>query len=790
MNALDRNLRRAAWAVLCAAGCMAAFPAVASEVFMKDGRILRGKLGDLVGLSDQPSVVDQGSQPKMIVFVDNELCRTFVPKHQIAEIRPDTAGSTDEKFAIRQPATAKTGSRIATVGPLLKVENFDEFGRRTVTMQTIKGQLPIIQAITEITPQWIKVESVQYIWDYRMATSALPPDVLHKILLRQINPKDVEHRKKIARFYLQSERYDKAREALQSILADFPQMTDLKQQLEPTIQQLGQLQSQRILAELKLRRTAGQHEFVQTLLKKFPAEDTPGDVLQAVRELLQEYQGLETTRAKVLKEFANLLAQVKDEDTRKRIAPMAKELNAELSPDTLGRMASFVQNLNDPQISPENKLALAISGWLVGADKSMPRLTTALSTYKIRQMVTSYLSEPVKRKRAGVISALQSEEGNSPKLVAQLLAMMKPPLELPDPVEESKPGYYKLEAPGAASQPGTTYYLQVPPEYDPHRRYPMIVTLHGIRTTAEQQIDWWAGAWGQRGRAGQATRQGYIVMAPEWAMEQQKEYEFCAREHSAVLNCLRDACRRFAVDTDRVFLSGHSMGGDAAWDMGLAHPDLWAGVIPIVAESLKYCTFYWENARYVPFYIVEGELDGSKLTRSARDLDRYFKAKRLNINVTVVEYLGRGHEHFSDELLRLFDWMGRFRRDFYPRDIECYTMRPWDNFFWWTELEGLPAAAMVDPANWSPKTNSRPVQVKATITANNNLNISARASKVTVWVSPQMVDMKQPVGVVVNSRKINGRDPFILPSLEVLLEDVRTRGDRQHPFWAKVETGK
>ena len=51
---------------------------------------------------------------------------------------------------------------------------------------------------------------------------------------------------------------------------------------------------------------------------------------------------------------------------------------------------------------------------------------------------------------------------------------------------------------------------------------------------------------------------------------------------------LRDACKRFSIDIDRVFLSGHSMGGDAAWDIGLAHPDLWAGVIPIVAAADKY----------------------------------------------------------------------------------------------------------------------------------------------------------------------------------------------------------
>ena len=202
------------------------------------------------------------------------------------------------------------------------------------------------------------------------------------------------------------------------------------------------------------------------------------------------------------------------------------------------------------------------------------------------------------------------------------------------------------------------------------------------------------------------------MIAPVWTVEHQKQYGYSAHEHAAVLNSLRDACRRFSIDTDRVFLSGHSMGGDAAWDIGLAHPDLWAGVIPIVAQADRYCALYWENARYVPFYVVAGELDGAKLTKNARDLDRYL---RRGFDATVVEYLGRGHEDFYDEILRIFDWMGRFRRNFFPREFACETMRPWDNYFWWVEVQGLPPRSTVDPADWPPPRGTQPVQVKASI---------------------------------------------------------------------------
>ena len=111
-------------------------------------------------------------------------------------------------------------------------------------------------------------------------------------------------------------------------------------------------------------------------------------------------------------------------------------------------------------------------------------------------------------------------------------------------------------------------------------------------------------------------RRGYITLAVDWQKPQQYEYEYSLREHEAVLTCLRDATRRFNIDSNRVYLSGHGIGGDATWDLGLAHPDLWAGVLPFVAKFSpikKYIQHYWENAGYVPFYFVAGEKDGNKM---------------------------------------------------------------------------------------------------------------------------------------------------------------------------------
>jgi hypothetical protein len=59
---------------------------------------------------------------------------------------------------------------------------------------------------------------------------------------------------------------------------------------------------------------------------------------------------------------------------------------------------------------------------------------------------------------------------------------------------------------------------------------------------------------------------------------------------------------------------------------------------------------------------------------------------------------------------------------------------------------------------------------------------------VTVWLSPELVDLNQQLVVEVNNRTITPRDRKVPPDLNVLLEDARTRADRQRPFWAKLST--
>lgn len=550
---------------------------------------------------------------------------------------------------------------------------------------------------------------------------------------------------------------------------------------------------------------------------------------------------------------------------------------------TLDRMEPFLQFAEDAAMSAEEKLALAINGWLLGDDFTKTNFTVAVSLWKTRQIVVDYLNSTTIADRARLLEQLKALEGASVENVSKLLANMTPPLDTP--VQEV-PGFFELKVPVMQGEPDLTYYVQLPPEYDPHHHYPTIVTLngtgsvaaHGFRavprtpppvdakpeaaappagapgfdgqkkndpaqaplrnpTSAQTgpapfdplaappapaapaappagapapadskkadplgkstptqedllrmrptQIDWWAGAPDPAtgARSGQSMRHGYIVIAPVWTKLGQREYGSSAREHAVVLAALRDACRRFSVDTDRVFLQGHDIGGDAVWDLALAHPDLWAGVIPVVGGATRYSAKYWGNAKLLSMYHLGGELDADVAIANGREYDRFMVG---GFDCTINEYRGRGHEHFMEDHLDLFDWMGRRKRNFHPKEVECVTMRPWDNFFWWLEVRDLPPQTTVEPFEWATRGKiAGAMPVKGELKQNNSLYIRSGAGETTVWLSPQVVDFSKRMEINVNGRMVVSRK-FIEPDMATLLEDARTRGDRQHPFWAKI----
>lgn len=779
--------RWALFAICLAAVSLSGGRLCASKIVMKDGRIYEGRIAKVGSIGEQPATVPDANAPQVqsIEVIDDNLRRTFVPRLQVREAPFEGEGSPQEVFNIPQQAS-HTGGEVRALGPILRITPFDEFGRRTITMESNQGKVDIVQVITRITPTWTKVEAQRltqgrnFVLDMRIATSSIPPDTLKKIVGKVINPKKIEDRLKLVKLFLQSERYIDAAEELKQIIQDFPES---RQRFESAQRDLDQTRARRMLTEIEVRGKAGQHHLSMEMLQSFPTKDVAGETLQAVKQAQDDYRAELDRGNEILQQIEQLVAKL-NTDERTKVEAVCDEIKHELNIHTLGRMAAFRQFWGDAELTDQEKLSLAISGWLVGTDDALRKLPVAVSLYDTRNLVRRYLAETA---RGQILADLMGQEAATPELIAKLLRYMLPPVETKLP-EEGPPLFFELSVNVFPGQPPVTYYVQLPPEYDGHRPYPAVVTLHGAGTTPQQQIDWWAGSVSEHGRLGQATRQGFIVIAPAWASPGQVEYGYSSAEHAAVLNSLRDACRRFSIDTDRVFISGHSMGGDAAWDLGVSHPDLWAGVAPVAPRCDKYINLLWENMRRVPFYLVAGELDGDKAKTNVKVLDRYLTNTRDgSFNATVVEFQGRGHEHFSDEILRIFDWMSHLERDFFPKEFNVKSLRPWDNYFWWVELDDFPPKAMLDPEEWTVKKGRNPALTKAQANATNGLTVTAGAKKATIWLSPELVNFKHKISITVNGVRARLPGQGIEPSLAVMLEDARTRADRKHPFWAKVE---
>jgi pimeloyl-ACP methyl ester carboxylesterase len=336
-----------------------------------------------------------------------------------------------------------------------------------------------------------------------------------------------------------------------------------------------------------------------------------------------------------------------------------------------------------------------------------------------------------------------------------------------------------LEVPSLDDRPPGHYAALLPREYHPGRAYPLIVALRPQGKTVEDALAFWGGS---PEKPGQGQRYGYIVIAPEYADAGQREYDSSTEAHRRVLEALYDARKRFHVDSDRVFLVGHGMGGDAVFDIAFSHPDLFAGAIPIGGVAEKFCKFYTPNVKHLPLYVVNGELDRNSATQTYRDL--LLRLMNQNTDVIYAEYVGRGQEHFYFESPKFFEWMARQKRQRFVKEIEAKALRPTDNRFWWWEFSGFPANNAL--AVWSDeKGRVSPLNVVGKVTPGNTIVLQCGAKHHSLYLSPEVIDFEKRVVVRWGSgQKWND---FLKPNIGDMLEDFRLRADRQRLTWFRLD---
>lgn len=778
------------------ASALATTFAAQTRVVMKDGRLFTGQIYPTKSVVEnaEPRKERDSSpvQSEKIVVVDDQLRRIFIPRNNIGNMIVDDSNAALEVFKFHQQVQSSAQKKIVSLGSYRIASDFDQFGRRVI----IAGGVPIVQGITEIAPTYVRVQGLNEPLDMRLSPHSIPRATITALIRSQINEQSLDDRLRIYQFYVQASLYEQAAEELQEIVNDFQNDEEGAERLELALRLIRQMAAERLIEELELRRAAGQHRRVKELLEAFEADRVSPEKIQAIRRMRRAYEQEDQKRQYIVERITALVEKIEDAELKKTSTSILNEIAKELNSNTLARFAAFEQAEVDTSITDEQRLAIALSGWLVGNIGTDQRLEVAASLYRVRQLVRKYLLESRLPQRNALWEQIRAEEAATPRQISLLVATMKPPKSPPRSSRDT-PYLYELSTPSFQDGKFFSYTVQLPPEYDPNRKYPTIVALHGERNSPTQMINWWCGPWVEktnaqgtkvRERYGQATRFGYVVIAPKWA-EPSQTYDFSATSCAAVLYTLRDAARTFSIDTDRVFLSGFMSGGNLAWDVALAHPDLWSGVIPICGEASRFTSLLCRNGEFVPLYGIGGELDGGKLAASQRTLDWGMDLSKP-FDMTYVQFKGRGAEAFAEETTRVFEWMATRTRSFYSRDERVvYSIRPWDNFFWSVELFEFAPRTMIDPVFVTGlDANYHPAKTEFFRVLSNSLKIRSHAERAVIFLSPELVDFERKMEVVFNGKKLTPQNGRVPASSRVILEDARTRCDRQHPFWASLNS--
>lgn len=763
---------------------------------LKNGMIIGpGKRSQIPQVDDNAfsSIQTETLTAKPILVIDDDLRRTYMNQNLLQGPMNDRGAPLQRiETGNAIPSLRASGShpRIAGVQGALAVTPFDAFGRRVYTLQTPKGPKEVLQGITELSAAFVRVESLNaeeiFLWDMRLALSAIPPDRLREILINNASPTDPQSWLNIVALYSDAKRFLEARQFLLEAIQRFPELENQRVQ----VKQFDQLHAEQMFDEVRIRGQAGQLKLAEALLRGFSVDRLSIETKIKIERRLSEIVADQSTVSSTIEFIRADAAKIQNAEAKPQLVPIVDEITKGLTPTTLNRLSDYIRLRDDSALSDEQRIAIAIGGWLMGSGESENNLPVMLSAWQARELIREYLSTASAAQRESLLDRLKAMEGGTPRIATKIIAQMKPPLPLPESTDAEK-GRYIVEVPNSANNDGSLikYSIQLPPEYDSSRRYPCVVSLHSQFAGPQEQLEWWTGPYSAEWNMclGEASRYGYIVIAPHWAKPKQPNYNYTEDEHARVLRSLRDAMRRTSIDVDRVFLCGHHMGGDAVWDMALAHPDIWAGMIGVGAECEKFAIQYSDNAKYVPLYFIYGALDGggigSVMARNGRRLDEFLKNQNIDCLLTI--YHGRGRDHFQEEQPRLIEWMNlsSHRRPPPPLEIDVRTARSCDRIFWWLEIPELTGENIVNPLLFKPG--------KSEIIANkvNGPEIGFRVSKFpgkncVIWLSPETVDFTKKVSFFVKEKR---KSIDVQPSLKVLMEDVRTRADRQHPYWQRIE---
>ncbi|WP_373493012.1 prolyl oligopeptidase family serine peptidase [Aquiflexum sp.] len=132
------------------------------------------------------------------------------------------------------------------------------------------------------------------------------------------------------------------------------------------------------------------------------------------------------------------------------------------------------------------------------------------------------------------------------------------------------------------------YRLLLPLDYDPDKQYPMVVCLHGGAGYGTDNFRQFDGSLFARMLSRMENREKYpaFVFVPQcppgssWG-----GLPNLPAIDELVFETMGSLTDEFAIDENRLFVAGHSLGGYGAWHLIGTHPEKFAAAIPFAGEG-------------------------------------------------------------------------------------------------------------------------------------------------------------------------------------------------------------
>jgi len=153
------------------------------------------------------------------------------------------------------------------------------------------------------------------------------------------------------------------------------------------------------------------------------------------------------------------------------------------------------------------------------------------------------------------------------------------------------------------------YRVFIPTQYDGTKPTPLVVALHGMGGDENSMFD----GYGEQLKV-EAQRLGFLVACPK-GRDTASMYRGSAEQD--VMDVLAEVRRDYKVDSSRIYLMGHSMGGYGTWSVAIAHPDVFAALGPISGGGNAAAM---EKIKNLPEYVIHGDHDPTVNVNQSRTM--------------------------------------------------------------------------------------------------------------------------------------------------------------------------